>query len=251
MGWHTPRNLPSPDVLIKLGTRILQLGICGLIGVLCNQASAGFTFIGPFHYQSIADSPFDHSGLGSTFFVENFEDLTYPPGIPDYNASPWGNLGSSVDADDGSVDNVDNGGRSVITGISTCAGFFCTAGAGWDFDTSAFGQLPTFAGIVITASEGGGLYAIDSSSADIGFADFSTVKSKPNDASDDWFIGVLNPSGIAGLSYQIGVDTSPGHASSPARVDHLQYGIATPEPSGVAIALIGGLTSWTYMRWRA
>src|SRR4051794_20776107 len=111
------------------------LRLCGCILTfilipICN-ASAAFTFIGPFHYQSIADSPFDHSGLGTTFFVEIFEDVSYPPGIPDYNASPWGNLGSSVDADDGVINGVDSGGRSAIVGIVGCGGLSCETSIGW------------------------------------------------------------------------------------------------------------------------
>ena len=39
-----------------------------------SPASAETIFFGPTPYLSAADSPFDLSGLGTTFFLEDFED---------------------------------------------------------------------------------------------------------------------------------------------------------------------------------
>jgi hypothetical protein len=79
----------------------------------------------PTPYTSIEDSPFDLSGLGSTFFVEDMEQgittisgvyLTGPSGFavgPAELREP-GPFTDSVDADDGLVDGFGNGGHSVV-----------------------------------------------------------------------------------------------------------------------------------------
>src|SRR5687768_15287026 len=46
----------------------------GLVIGLCSDVTAETVFLGPITYRSAADSPFDLSGLGETFFLEDFED---------------------------------------------------------------------------------------------------------------------------------------------------------------------------------
>src|SRR5262249_29999913 len=87
---------------------------------------AGPLFLGPVPYLGKADSPFDLSGLGNTFFVDDFEheptfnqdhQLWQVPGVTvttgDQSFSPriisdltlgYGGLVDSVDEDDGVID---------------------------------------------------------------------------------------------------------------------------------------------------
>jgi len=45
-----------------------------LVSVAAQLGSAQVTFLGPTPYLSSADSPFDLSGLGTAYFLEDFED---------------------------------------------------------------------------------------------------------------------------------------------------------------------------------
>jgi hypothetical protein len=77
----------------------LIIAVCPLV------ARAEVTFLGPTPYLSVADNPFDMSGLGTTFFLEDFEDGSFdlPPGATtsDPEVVPPSPTTDSVDADDG------------------------------------------------------------------------------------------------------------------------------------------------------
>jgi hypothetical protein len=208
-------------------------------------ARAQFTFLGPTPYRSAADSPFNLSGLGSTFFLEDFEDTVPQPGIandPTFPDEPIVEFvrvnGNSVDADDGAID---NSGLDAYSARAIESGDFGSSHihiVRFYFDTAVLGYLPTAVGLVIT--DGGGprsrftAYDSDGTSAFINTDDliFSSLTS-----SDDRFLGVTNPNGIAQITYsKVMLDFDPSTHGPDPRVDHLQYGLVVPEPS-VAISI--------------
>jgi hypothetical protein len=87
-----------------------------LVGAI-DPVLAGITFLDPIPYLSAADSPFDMSGLGSTFFLEDFEDGVWdlPAGV---EAGPYvigtpSPFTDSVDGDDGVIDGWGTNGHSM------------------------------------------------------------------------------------------------------------------------------------------
>jgi hypothetical protein len=86
------------------------------------QVSGEVWFIEPTPYQSPADSPFDLSNLGTTFFIEDLEDGEIDPrmntaGLAIRGPGPFTD---SVDSDDGVIDGDGRGGHSLeSTGFIT------------------------------------------------------------------------------------------------------------------------------------
>ncbi len=113
-------------------------------------------YLGPIPYLSQADSPFDLSGLGTTFFLEDFEDgVLNTPGVtassdagelivngPDLSA-----FSDSVDGDDGAIDGSGSQGRALapVNQVGSSA-----LGVTFTFDANELGGLPTEAGVVWT-----------------------------------------------------------------------------------------------------
>lgn len=214
---------------------LLCLGL--LLTTRSSVSYAAFTFLGPTPYRSAADSPFNLSGLGTTFFLEDFEDDVLTPGLGfevGYSASVQPRLGNSVDEDDGVVDGIDIGGHSVnaVSG-GGCIGNNCVVEAQWTFNPPDLLSYPTAVGIVITASNGSPgkiiVAAVD------GFAEFSIegIVSSSSNASDDLFIGITNSSGIGWVYVQQFMRPHAGVPYFPPSFDHLQYGKFIPEPSGI------------------
>jgi hypothetical protein len=87
--------------------------------LLAHASASGSVFFGPSPYLCIEDSPFDISGLGTSFFLENIKDglVNSPGGITD-----------SVDCDDGIIDNNGVNGRSLFNNGAT--GVLATFNAG-------------------------------------------------------------------------------------------------------------------------
>ena len=132
--------------------------VCLVIAVWRLVARAEVTFLGPTPYQSVADSPFEMSALGTTFFFEDFEDGSFdlPPGVTsdfDYDVIPSSPTTDSVDADHGVIDGYGTGGYSLhprtYIGVPTnplqWVNYF-----GLSFDSSALGFTPNTFGFVWT-----------------------------------------------------------------------------------------------------
>jgi hypothetical protein len=223
----------------RIGVALAALSFL-FLSPLVGRARAQFAFIGPIPYRSAADSPFNLNGLGTTFFIEDFEDDIPAPGLePEVASWPLGPLrigGNSVDADDGVLDGLDSGGYSSFAySLEACVGSACTFRFHWNFDAMAFGRYPTAMGFVLTAnSEATGklrVYGLGNGGPEDATFDISGIVSAAFDATDDLFIGVVNPLGIFDFTFEQLRQPIPGATFGNARYDHLQYGIYVPEPT--------------------
>jgi hypothetical protein len=206
---------------------------------------AQFTFLGPAPYRSAADSPFNLSGLGTTFFLEDFEDtapqlgIANDPSFPDEPAVEFlRRERNSVDADDGLIDNSGAEGYSAAWIESVDVGSAQSYVVRFYFDATELGFLPTAVGLVITDGAGPRsqftAYGSDGTSA---FINTDDLMLSSLTSSDDRFIGVRNPIGISRITFTktiVAFDPST-HGPDP-RVDHLQYGLFVPEPGTVVFA---------------
>lgn len=201
---------------------VAALAACGLV----SPAIAGLTSFGPSAYASQADSPF--FGVAG-FQVETFEDGLL--NIPGVTASAGGVVApgistDSVDGDDGLVDGVGAGGRSwySFNGVSRIE---------FTFDAATIGQLPQYAGLVLTdigivvggadgfgnatffAYDSGGILAVTIGPA--AFGDGFVI----GGTGEDRFFGAFVASGISRIAIEV--------ASSPDwELDHVQYAVPTP-----------------------
>lgn len=219
--------------------------LCGLpSGVL----HAKTIFYGPTPYLSSADSLFDLSGLGATFWLEDFEDRELnTPGVSGVYSTKFGFATvDSVDADDGQID-----GSGSYAGSGRGAPGYCTNAeppscldyATFEFSADALGGLPTAVGVVWTDGFPFDFFgpttfiftAFDPVGGIITSKSFQGLGGDPwttpdGDTSEDRFIGVRHDAGIASVSLE-----QYGRPSSSFEFDHLQYGFQTPEPSSIAL----------------
>ena len=252
----------------KLMIVLAVLAVFGLAtAAQATLSMSGSTYASPTHYQSYsstAPSPFSTAGggpftntltvvngdrqwigTGEYFYLENCEDnavdtpgLTSSVGV----SGPGGGY-DSVDEDDGTVDNSSYGvGRDVFHG----------SGANPTVTTFTFnavdlgGQLPTYAGLVMTDGDKNGtptvtITAYDSLNASVG--SFSFVVNEYFDDSfgststaEDTFFGFYDTGGIAKIEASIG-----GTGDFSGEYDHIQYGHLTvvPEPCSFALLALG------------
>lgn len=212
---------------------------------VAGTCQAAFTFLPPTPYLSAADSPFPVL-TDPTFALEDFEDdsdcVPGPgvfcggvgkfdaPGVSLINGSTGG--GASVDADDGLIDGQGNSSASGQAGLIFTTGNADYSAFEFEFDAAQLGCFPTAVGFVVT-SGAGSMSGITVFDAFGGSAILSTndLLLDPNTTSDDRFVAILNPLGISRVS--VGKTTIAGalYQSTP-RIDHLQYGLLVPEPSG-------------------
>jgi hypothetical protein len=207
---------------------------------------AAFTFLGPIPYRSAADSAFDLSGLGTTFFLEDFEDDVLTPGLDTvvgYSFSIDPKVGNSVDKDDGVLDGLDSGGHSVNAApLDACIGTNCTVDAQWTFNLPELAAYPTAVGLVITASNGAAGTITVAAVDGVGMFSIEGIVSDPFDASDDLFLGFTNPTGIGWVYVQQFRRPFTGTPYFAPSFDHLQYGQLVPEPGGLwPLTFVGGL----------
>src|SRR5262245_34516548 len=196
------------------------LGLLVLAGAFAPvvPAHGAPTFVGPTPYLRQSDSPFDLSGLGTTFFLEDFEDgLLNTPGVSASVGAPLapGITTDSVDADDGTVDG------SGIAGHSFSSGDGAT-GITFTFDNQALSGFPTAVGIVWTDGSGTTLFeAFNTVGGSLGVIGPVTIANgSPNGETDeDRFLGVYDPAGIEAIRIS--------NTSGAIEIDHLQYGNAT------------------------
>ncbi len=231
---------------------IYSLSMISVVLTLCTSREscrAGFVFLRPSPYLSVADSPFPVLS-NPTFHLEDFEnDPGCVPGPGSFCGGGkfdapgvhmiYGNTasGASVDADDGVIDGSSANGASAI-GVPVYANSdftFWFDAIQFDFDANELGYLPTAVGFVLTAGAGSmsGLTVYDSAG---NFTHFDTtgLSLDPNTTSDDRFIGITNPNGISSLIMGRTIIAASGDFVSP-RLDHLQYGLWIPEPSAAAL----------------
>jgi len=214
-------------------------------------------FFGPTPYLSSADSPFDLSGLGTTMFLEDFEDgelntpgILYADLLP-FRPGPFQNV-DSVDADDGVIDGSGLRGHSARSNFGVCTDGEppnCWSSGGVTFDRDELGWLPTAVGIVWTDGwpTDGVQFAFTNSAGHTVFREdrfFLADNNFMGGTDEDRFFGVIDPNGIAAFHLEAGRGADePGFSFE---VDHLQYGLFVPEPAASAMMLfaIGAMSNF-------
>ena len=195
--------------------------------VLASHAGAGGPiFLGPTPYLCVEDSPFELSGLGSTFFIEDFEDgLVNTPGLA-CTGSPQGPGGitDSVDCDDGVIDGSGQMGRSRFGPGNP--------GLVMTFSADPFGSFPTAAGVVWTDGStlnNVTLEAFDAQGASLGTLVGLNIGDGAfnNDTAEDRFFGVFHDGGISKLT----IKNQALGGGSGLEIDHVQYGVASVKPA--------------------
>lgn len=192
-----------------------------------DQPSGSTTLLGPSPYRSSADSPFNLSGVGNDFQLEDFEDgqlNTLGVAAIGGGVRAPSSLTDSVDADDGTIDGSGNLGYDYLVRPGS-------SGITFVFDANALGGLPSNVGIVITNGFGG------SPSAFVEYFDASgllitkqtnTIENINTTSADDRFLGAFHAGGIKMIRV-----SSVGAGNSGLEVDHLQYGNIV-QPTGSA-----------------
>ncbi len=164
-------------------------------------------------YVDLSDSSFPTSSL----LVEDFEGLM-PAGLTILGVNMV-QTGNSVDADDVAIDGSGSQGHSLM--IGEWAPDFNPGFASLEFSAKILGGAPTRVGFVITDSSGLGMPA--PVTVTVYFTDGSTdsrvfdILSMPNDASDDYFVG---------LESSMGIDSVTIASIIPLSIDHIQYNTA-------------------------
>jgi len=216
-------------------------------------------FFGPTPYLSAADSPFDLSGLGTTMFLEDFEDGELnTPGILTTSLRPFSpnppfEVVDSVDADDGMIDGSGLEGHSARASDGICTDSDpgnCWTTGGVSFDRDELGWLPTAVGIVWTDGspmDGVTFAYTDSTGRNVfrGEQFFLGDDSFMGETGEDRFFGVVDPVGIAGFYLEAG-GLSADEPGFDFEVDHLQYGLFVPEPALGALGIFGIVGLWLF-----
>jgi hypothetical protein len=228
-----------------------------LIGVVIVHflaaTSAGLgqvTFLPPTPYLSAADSPFDMSGLGTTFFLEDFEDgdFDWPAGMTTtrYVVNDPSPLTDSVDGDDGIIDGSGTAGYSlkpdsIYVNFSNPPGWI--NGIDIFFDETQLGFLPNVFGFVWTDG-------MRDSFISLHFDDGNNVRhgivyrppfmdeSYAGETAEDRFIGFTSDAGIKRVDITNGVYIV--QYVDQFEIDHLQFGLMVPEP-GFGVVPCAGL----------
>ena len=199
----------------------------GLLFASFSQAAS----VGPTPYLSAADSPWNSVSF-SSFYLETFEDgllntLDVTAAGATNVSDAGGQFTDSVDSDNGPIDGFGISGRSHYTTSGT-------TGITYTFGTATLGQLPTHAGVVWTDLTGAAdvfLEAFDQNSISLGILAAGALNDavSTGETAEDRFLGWENPGGISSIRvYQ---------SASDMELDHLQYGVAVPEPTTVGLAL--------------
>ncbi len=170
-------------------------------------------------YFSAQDSPFDISGIGYSYVLEDFEDgVSNTPGMSaDFTTivNPSA-VTDSVDGDDSVIDGAGTDGHSIYTGTNPITSI--------TFDSGALGGLPTIFGIVATDSLSANrritISAFGPGGQFIGQRTYEPMFSNlPGTAtSEDRFIGLTAAGGISRI------ELSPGTIE----YDHIQYNLPNP-----------------------
>jgi hypothetical protein len=230
-----------------------------LVFLAAPSVRAETIFLGPTPYRSAADSPFDLSGLGETFFLEDFEDgglntpgITslpvegpFPPILAGTVRGP-GDMTDSVDADDGRIDGLGADGHSFQSNgivIATSDPPINDRLIRFEFGSAPLGGFPTTFGFVWTDGPPGVMAIMDFLDANGKqhrhlYEESLGDESRAGTTADDRFFGVLSTTGISRVDIRI---VSVGNEIGPqfAEIDHVQYGMNfVPEPSTTTIAAL-------------
>ncbi len=232
----------------KLIFRLVSLFsvVCLSFFMIANIATALPIFHGPTPYLSFDDSPFKNLTFDQ-FHLETFEDgALNTPGVTIVNNKPGGGavgvvgpslITDSVDADDGLIDGLGQGGHVFTTLINEG---FEDDGLTITFLDSVLGNFPTHVGVVWT--DGSQTAATLFEAFDVvgnSLGSIGPVQIGGNSflgtTGEDSFFGVSNTDGISKF-----VIRDPGGVNA-IEIDHLQYGIqsSTPVPEPATIALLG------------
>lgn len=205
------------------------------------SAFAQITFFGPTPYLSSADSPFEMPGMGSTFFLEDFEDGDWhlPAGV---TATPYvvrapGMTTDSVDMDDGVLDGRGENGHSLVPTshlVNFTNPLTHITYVDLMFDHKVLGFLPNAFGFVWTDGVPGSyvtLGARDENFNVIGgeyfFSDMGMIHD--GETSRDRFVGF-----VTGVPFRYVYITNYYRRTLREdlfEIDHLQFGLVVPEPS--------------------
>lgn len=204
------------------------------------------TVLAPTQYLSAADSPFDMAGLGTTFFLEDFEDdvLDLPPGILSINSviTEPGPLTDSVDGDDGLPDGSGSGGhslKSIFQYVNPSLPPITNTVMVFQFDEQQLGFLPKSFGFVWTdGMPNSRLSVLVFEANSQGGAIFEPLmdSSYTGQTGEDRFIGFTSTSGITWVSMENQVATFD--FVDQFEIDHVQFGMQTPEGSSWICAIL-------------
>ena len=239
----------------RLPIAAVVLGACAVAHLQARVARGETIFLGPTPYLSAADSPFDLSGLGTTFFLEDFEQTEPPqrepfrtPGIRETSgAQAWGSSSppfgqsDSVDADDGVIDGNGSGGRSLLAAPLFATGSSVAFGIRLEFDEAVLGGLPSAVGFVLTDTGTGGFFSFEPferSGNSLGRVELFVLGDGElfGGTAEDRFFGVTHPAGIASVEIIVG---GPLDEFPILEIDHVQYGLIVPEPSALLLFAAG------------
>lgn len=203
-------------------------------------------FWGPTAYLSASDIPAGFYLGGSPTLLDNLEDNSLDSSLSAsagsiIDASSWGTLVDSVDADDGVIDGLGNRGHSWFSGDVT-------------FTYVGSGPLPTAFGLVWTDGSGAITFtATDGSGQSLPTQSYFGIPDNTFEGTtvDDRFFGVQFAGGIKSITIRMG--------GGGIEVDHIQYGqmvSSVPEPSttlmlGLGLFGIGTLRRSQHLRVNA
>lgn len=195
--------------------------------------------IGPLPYNGVADSPFDMSGLGTTFFLDDFSQPLHvfhrelpPYGIP-FRFATLSTPGVEISGTVGWT------GANIVTvgGCTNSIPASCFSGLSFEFDATELGFLPHAVGFAVSGFGTIGLSAYDaqgrlvaSTTAEPYLGYFDDLPIPPPPSS---FIGATYTGGISRIAV--------GSNEVMFELDDFQYGQLVPEPASallVASALL-------------
>ena len=217
------------------------------------EAASALTIFGPIPYASEADSPFLSVNGGpfeltdSTFFLQNFEDLSLLGDGDNYLPAPFlteafadwePSSGHSVDGDDGLIDGSGVAGGSLLDGFGHTVSFIDRPGTG---ELLLDPPLVTHAGFVATRVPSGVLqWSVLDRQGNLLFSSGPLELFGTGGTSDDFFFGAIHPAGIGGIRWSGTCVPFPecGSSSFESWVDHIQFSMV-PEPSSLLLLLPG------------
>jgi hypothetical protein len=201
-----------------------------LVTTLTPIQAATTTFYGPPEYTGFSDNPFldtnggpfSTSDVGSTFFLEDFEDGTLATGVSAF-APPvgtWSAVCTPSQAVCGTADSVEGGSSGYTYHVSSAG----DASVTFSFDASILGFSPNYVGVVWT----------DGFPSPVTFEAFDFAGNSLGMTSGSFtdgeyrFFGVATDVGISAIRLS-------GIVPGGLEADHLQWGYVAPLPEkGVA-----------------
>jgi len=209
-----------------------------LLFLTLSVSSAAFTVYGPVPYRKAADSPFAAGLQAGSIFLENFEDRVVDPRIQMTNGMFV--LDQGVDEDDGVLNDRNIGWvwySSAVAGLDNRWTHEIT------FPGNGEGQRPLYAGLALLGFVQESLISrpsyylqvFDGDNQPLSTMDYLIPTTIVPDGTEyasslgDQFVGFYSERGISRIL-----------VGNTVRIDHVQFGMAIPEP-GAAGLLLGTL----------